>query len=216
MKKIIFAFLFAVVFVSCDPHYGKDYFSPTYVSTPLKEYMLCISNDIVTESLKELESALKMDKEGTMAKYFYQTNESTLAADGSVWTVKREGTLKDATIAKVAGEQAWTIVFDGEYAFRGNKSDTQFTLKAAAVDPSAVDHRDWNVEIVGNRTEDDGYTCTFNHIDAPINYRAVHDAESSWNAFGFLEMKVDKNGTQVDALIMELRGGVNSASIARY
>ncbi|MBQ7163659.1 MAG: hypothetical protein IJR64_08750 [Bacteroidales bacterium] len=216
MKRIIFVITLVVAsMTSCQRYDGTEHFSPTYVSTPLKEYMLCISNDIVTATLEELESALKMDKESTMAKYFYQSNGTSLSADGSMWKVLRDGALSGATITKVSGKQAWTIEFDGKFSFNGNRFDTHFNLTATAVDPSADGHRDWDVEINGNRTEEDDYTCSFNNAETPINYRAIDDAESSWNAFGFLIMEVNKNGNKVDALIMQLRGNIGSVSIAR-
>lgn len=214
MKRFTSAIILALTFVACSKYDGTDYFSPSYVSTPLKEYMLCISSDLVTASLVELESALNLDKEGTMAKYFYRTDGLSLSSEGSLWTVTREGPVQGATIAKVAGKTAWTIVFDGEFKFNGNKFATRFELEATAADPSAEGHRDWLVGIDGSRAEEAGYSCTFNHVETPVTYRAVADEESSWKAYGFLEMEVNKDDNRVDALIMELRGSVNSVSVA--
>ncbi len=215
MKRLLYILLFATIYVSCSTYDGSDYYSPapTYVSTPLKEYLLYISNDIVTDCLLELESALKMDQEGSMAKYFYLSDGTSLSTDGSVWTVNRDGALKGATITKVAGVAAWEFDYNGDFDFNGCKFPTLFKLRATATDPTADGHRDWNVELNGTRTEEDGYVCLFNHEEANIKYTAVESEGSSWNAYGYLKMEVLKNGVKVDALIMELRGGISSISI---
>lgn len=215
MKRLLYLLIVTTTLVSCSKYDGTDHYSPSpsYVSTYLKDYLLYISNDIVTDCLLELESALKMDKEGSMAKYFYLSDGTSLSTDGSVWTVNRDGALKGATITKIAGVAAWEFDYDGDFAFGECKFPTKFKLRAAAVDPTADGHRDWNVELNGTRTEEDGYVCLFNHEEANIKYTAAEPEGSSWNAYGYLKMEVQKGGVRVDALIMELRGGISSISI---
>lgn len=215
MKRLLYLLIVTTTLVSCSQYDGTDHYSPSpsYVSTYLKDYLLYISNDIVTDCLLELESALKMDKEGSMAKYFYLSDGTSLSTDGSVWTVNRDGALKGATITKIAGVAAWEFDYDGVFAFGECKFPTKFKLRAAAVDPTADGHRDWNVELNGTRTEQDGYVCLFNHEEANIKYTAAEPEGSRWNAYGYLKMEVQKRGVRVDALIMELRGGISSISI---
>ena len=215
MKRILFFLISAISLFSCSRYDGTDYFSPSLsnVSGPLQQYTLCIPNDIVTGSLVELESALRIDKEGTMGKYIYQSEGASLSNDGSVWTVLREGALRGATISKVTGETAWVISFDGKFDFNGCNYPTRFELKATAADAATAEHRNWKVELNGTRTEDDGYVCKFTNIEAPVEYTAVESNGLSWNAFGYMRMDVLKNGAKVDALIMEIRGGITSISI---
>ena len=218
MKKITLLPILALLLVSCSKYDGTDYYSapPQTISSPLKNYVLYISNDIVTASLEELESALKMDKENsTLSQYFYLSNGTPLSNDGSVWTVQRDSNLKGAKISKILGENAWEINFEGMFSFDGSKFETQFIIKATSPAIYTTDHHDWNVEITGKRTEEDNYHCTFYNVDSPISYKAVESDNTGWNAFGFLVMEVYKGTDTIDKLIMELRGGISSSSITR-
>lgn len=211
MKKILTILAAIAVLASCE----KETFGPSSTdrtASPLENYMLAIADDIVATSLSELESALQVDVNGVVGKYFYTNNGISLSQDGSSWKINREGDMSGAVLEKVAGENAWTVSYDGELSVNNVPFPTTFTIKATKKDPAEEGHISWYVSFDGTRTEDDGYKCTFSNVETPVEYRVV-DMTESWGAYGYLMMTVFKGSEQKDKVIMELRGLRSSASI---
>lgn len=220
MKNIfrIFSTIICVALISaCDKEDPQDAFGNTTTpSNPVQAYMTNIVDELTTDNLKELELALKASLEGGLGKYFYETNNKDLTEDGSIWTVKREGNMTGLVIKKVSGIHAWELSYSGKYSFSGNDFETSSTITAEQVDPTATSHQSWNVTIDGTRTEEEGYSCSFSSVDAPILFKTIPDTDSQvWNAFGYLLMTVFKDGSQIDKVVMELAGGKSDSSIVR-
>ena len=219
MKTIIKTLTVISIFVasvsSCAVDDPNDAFG-TEISTasPLVGYMTNFAEEIASESLKILESALRTSSDGGIKMLFYDTNDLALTDDGSVWKVKREGDLKGLTISKVTGENAWTMTYDGGVEFTGGTYPTQFTIKAIQKDPTAEGHQNWDILIEGTRTEEKGYSCDFSTMNTVIEYKAIGE-ETLWNAFGYIIMTVYKDNVQIDQIVMELAGGRSDSSVVR-
>ncbi len=213
MKKIVILLAAVAVAASCSKFTDTFGPEPDYSKNALERYMLAIADDGVATALSELESALKMEVDGTVGKYFYTNNGIPLRDDGSSWTINREGTLYGAVMKKVSGEDAWTISYDGILTVASSSFPTVFTIKATKKDPAEEEHMSWDVTFDGSRTEDNGYRCTFSNVDKPIEYRTI-ESSKSWGAYGYLLMTVFKNSKQIDKIIMELNGTRSSASLA--
>lgn len=211
MKKILIILASLAVLASC----AKEVFGPSSSeeeASPLENYMLAIADDVVATALSELESALQVDVNSVVGKYFYTNNGIALSQDGSSWVLNKEGLMSGAVLEKVTGENAWTINYEGGMAVNDISFPTIITIKATKKDPSAEGHMDWNVTFEGMRTEEDGYKCTFSNAELPIEYRVVNTT-AFWGAYGYLIMTVFKGSVQKDKVIMELRGLRSSASI---
>ncbi|MBO4466268.1 MAG: hypothetical protein J5748_06315 [Bacteroidales bacterium] len=219
MKTIIRTFTAICILVasvsSCAKDDPADAFG-TEISTasPLVGYMNNFAEEIVSESLKILESALRTSSDGGIKMLFYETNNLALTVDGSVWKVKREGDLKGLTISKVAGENAWTLTYSGGVEFTGGTYPTDFTVKAIQKDPAAEGHQNWDILIDGTRTEENGYSCEFTSMNYLIECKALTQ-DNLWNAFGYIVMTVYKDGNQIDQIVMELAGGRSDSSVVR-
>lgn len=216
MKKILYCIALVAV-VSCNKYSSSsEYFGSVGVGYdsrgPLNRYMIGIVDDIVGSSLTALETALNTEDGSVVMKYFYQTNDIHLSQDGSVWTVKRETIMQGAVLSKVPGEQAWNIVYSGDFPFNGVLYPTSFSIKATSADASAEGHRSWKVSFTGNRTEDNGYYCEFRNEESAINY-TVLEYSSYWAAQGYVLMDVYKNGIVIDRVLMEVNGGSGDTSI---
>lgn len=214
-KALAVLSIFAVSVSSCSKGDPQDAFgSEITTESPLVGYMNNFAEDIISVSLKNLESALRASSDGGIKMLFYDTNNIALTADGSVWKVKREGDLQGMSISKVAGENAWTLTYSGGVEFTGGTYPTEFTVKAIQKDPTSEGHQNWDVLIDGTRTEDKGYSCEFTSMNTVIEYKALTE-ENLWNAFGYIVMTVYKNGNQLDQIVMELAGGRSDSSVVR-
>lgn len=214
-KTLLVLSILVASFSSCAQNDPDDAFG-TEISTasPLVEYMTNFAEEIASESLKILESALRTSSDGGIKMLFYETNDLALTADGSVWKVKREGDLQGLTITKVAGENAWKLSYEGGVEFSGGTYPTEFTIKATQKDPTAEGHQNWDILLDGKRKEEKGYRCEFSTMNTLVEYKAIGE-ESLWNAFGYIIMTVYKNDVQIDQVVMELAGGRSDSSVVR-
>ena len=182
-------------------------------SDRVKDYMTFIADQLVTQNLQELETALSTDQGGGLGRYFYKNNGKALTEDGAVWTVTREGALYGLVISKVDGQNSWNLSFDGDFTFDYvDTYRTRYTLLATAADASVAAHRSWDITLDGERHEKDDYWCSF-ASDGAIQYRSLAE-DKLWNAYGYLLMTVYDGKKQIDKVVMQLKGGKSDSVIA--
>ena len=214
IQHLLFSLIAASLLLACT----KDDTSEAYGGhkqsfDQLKLYMNYIADDLVTQNLQELETALNSGMNDGMARYFYKTNGKALTEDGAVWTVNRQGTLYGLVISKVNGQDSWSLSYDGDFTFDYNDSyRTTYTLQATAADASIAAHRSWNVLLNGKRHETDGFWCGF-YSDGPLLYQALLE-DKYWNAYGYLLMTVFEGEKQIDKVVMQLKGGKSDSVVA--
>lgn len=182
-------------------------------SDRVKDYMTFIADQLITQNLQELETALSASQDGGLGRYFYKTNGKVLTEDGAVWTVTREGSLYGLVISKVDGQKSWNLSFDGDFTFDYVDSyRTTYTLQATAADASVAAHRSWDVSLNGERHEKEDFWCSFSS-DGTISYPALSE-DKLWNAYGYLLMTVFEGEKQIDKVVMQLKGGKSDSVVA--
>lgn len=207
--------LVAVLFCSaCSKDDADDAFGGyTEPSDQVLDYMTNLANKLVTLNLQELETALSASQADGMGRYFYRTNGKALTEEGAVWTLTREGDLYGLVISRYAGQDnCWTMAFDGDFKLDRYSYPTAYTMTVTAADASVAAHRSWDVVLVGERHEKEGYWCAF-ASDGPIQYRSLSE-DKLWNAYGYLLMTVYEDDTKIDRVVMQLKGGKSDSVIA--
>lgn len=177
---------------------------------PVREYMLALADDLVAASLEELEAALQADPQDPLSQTLYVMQGDLLS--GGRWTIRRECPLKGLVIQNVIkadGLMGWILEFDGDLSLIGSPYPTRFTLQAEH-SPTQSSHSDWRItSFSGQRTERDGYMCTFD-ISSGLVFEALQD-DKLWNAFGTIRMMVYKNDILVDTAYLSLKGSRSAA-----
>ena len=114
-------------------------------------------------------------------------------------------------IEKVS-DNKWNLNFSGLFAFDNSSYQTEFTMTATSLNENK--HANWEVTISGNRSEREGYRCTFESLGA-ITYQTL-GGETGWSQlFGRLSMLVfDKDGKK-DGCLLQLAGAPSQAQFVR-
>ena len=190
MKRILFLFAAAALALSActkgpDMVGGHD----NYNSTPGGRYMMFIADDLMAGALETLEIAREMGKEDV------------------TWASRFSG----MKIEKVS-DNKWNLNFSGLFAFNNSSYQTEFTMTATSLNENK--HANWEVTISGNRSEREGYRCTFESLGA-ITYQTL-GGETGWSQlFGRLSMLVfDKDGKK-DGCLLQLAGAPSQAQFVR-
>ena len=191
MKKILYLFAAAVLALSsCSKGAdivggGYDY----YYYAPGGEYMMHIADDLMAGALEDLEIACEMGKtEVTWASRF--TGMKIVQAE----------------------EKVWHLSFEGPFAFDDKSYQTSFTMTATKL--NEANHADWEVTITGNRTEREGYRCTFESLGA-ITYRVL-GTSTGWDyLMGRLSMIVYNKDVKKDGCLMHFEGAPSQAQFVR-
>jgi len=157
-----------------------------------KNYMMCIVDDLMACALEDLEIAIKNGKTSVN------------------WASNFTG----MQISKLADDK-WQLSFSGPLRFDGIAYETTFTMKAERkVNQQANGHANWTTEITGSRTEQKGYSCTFESVD-PISFYA-DGIVNGWNSLhGTLSMIVYDNGKIKDKCLLTLDGRPSEATFVR-
>ena len=179
---------------------------------PVHAYMLTLADDIVAESLEELEAALQMNPQDQVAQALYVIQGDLSHVTGT-WTIRRECPLKGLVIRcniHTEGLTGWILEYDGALDLSGYTYPTRFTVEAERTSTQET-HTDWRItKFSGHRIEQEGYKCTFD-ISSGLLYEALPES-NLWNAYGTIHMDVYKNDTLVDTAYLSLKGAP-SASI---
>ena len=190
MKKIIYLFAAAVLALSsCTRGYDIVGGHESYVYTPGGKYMMHIADDLMAGALEDLEIALELGK-----------TEVTWASRLSGMKIVQ------------AEENVWHLSFEGPFTFDDKSYETVFAMSATRVNEE--DHADWDVTITGNRTEREGYRCTFESLGA-ITYKALY-TETGWDMlYGRLSMIVYDKGGKKDGCMLTFDGAPSKALCVR-
>jgi len=190
MKKTLYI-LAAVVLVLSSCSKGSDIVGGhgSYYYSPGGEYMMQIADDLMAGALEDLEIACEMGKtEITWASRF--TGMKIVQAE----------------------ENVWHLSFEGPFDFDGKSYQTTFAMTATKLNEE--DHADWDVTITGNRTEREGYRCSFESLGA-ITYRVLY-TNSGWDyLLGRLSMIVYNKDGKKDGCLMYFDGAPSQAQFVR-
>ena len=228
MKKIIFFLIAAAALSSCerifDSHRERGDWSGTYNygDNAGREYMVGVVNNLMVESLKQMELALVIDADdnGTGTRF---SADGDLWTAGSVWTLSgRETYLGGMKITKTAADSTWTLAREGKFPlsggyYGGDFFDTSFEMEVRMKTDSLATktHHPWEVLLKKCvRTEDEGYKSSIYTKTDPVKFTGGN--LGYWNECrGILYMEVFKDGKLIDKARLELEGSQESGSYFR-
>lgn len=198
MKKILYIALAVLALSACskgsnasgDVLGGSNVYSQSYVG----RYTMAIADELVAGALEELEAALEMG-----------TRKITWASSfaGMEITPGEEG--------------QWLLTYTGPFKLLQNSYETSFKLVAVRdAEPAAgAAHACWRITLNGNRTEREGYTCTFSTV-GEVSYLASAGVKVGWNEiYGKYSLLVYRNELKVDGCTLSFNGVPSQAVFRR-
>lgn len=221
MKKIAFIILGVLLLASCKKEFlSSDEWSGTYDYAEMAgcEYMLCVADNLIVDNLKQMETALFIEGQGS-------TSSTRFVFNGSIWTVGNEWKVSDKSsllpgmsIKRTAADSTWTLTRKGKYSFSGCEYDTDYEMDIRMhPDTSARaagDHFWWDVTLKKcNRTEDKGYRSEITTPSGSV-LEYTYGTMGRWAyCYGVLGMRVYKDDELIDVARLQLNGGrYNDAS----
>lgn len=215
MKKIAIILLGILLITSCK----KDFFSTDewggtydYAEMAGCDYMLCVADNLIVDNLKQMETALFIESQGS-------TSSTRFVFNGSIWTVGNEWKVSDKSsllpgmsIKRVAADSTWTLSRKGKYSFSGYDFDTDYEMDIRMHPDTSGratgDHFWWDVTLKKcNRTEDKGYRS---EITTPAGsvLEYSYGTMGRWAyCYGVLGMKVYKDDELIDVARLQINGG---------
>ena len=211
MKRLVFLGGLVLLLATACHKADEDAFGGNFSAegNPVREYMLSLADELVASALEELEEALGYDEQSAASQAFYDM-KGDLKQPGGIWVLRRESLMK-GLVLRMLEEEVWVLDFDGDLLLSIDTYPTSFTIRAERIDAQNP-HTDWKVTLQGQRTERNGYSCTFSS-DGPISYEVLF-TDRLWQAFGSLQMDVFKDNTLVDKAFLSLRGPRSAAAFA--
>ena len=220
MKKIAYIVAAVIGLAGCTKSYspngyeivgGKEYYS----GYPAMEYIMAIADDMITDVLGELETAFSVEEMGANASVRFDKSAGSILTEGITWKViGRDRALKGMTVKNI-GSDTWEMSFEGPYELNGYVYPVYFILKAKRGSQIEGNHYNWGITINGNRTEREGYSCTYSSKSTVI-YQCTKDNKVGWNEVeGTYILTVYLNDTPVDMWAIEYNGIPSEAKFTR-
>ena len=181
-----------------------------------RNYMMYIADNLTTDALDELEQALQIEERGTGKSSRFEIKGSLYQA-GSSWRVATETSPLPDLVIEGKGNSTFFLTWEGNYYFgSADVYPTSFTIEAQMLRNGEGAPGNWKLNVKGNRTERNGYRCTF---DTPlgIEYSNTLGMQSKgWNQiFGDLYMTVFKDRNTVDLCCLSFNGAPSQAKYTR-
>lgn len=218
MKKL---FIIAAAFLclaSCTKQYG---YSETVIvggseyraTYPAREYLMSIADNMVTDVLGELETALKVD--GNSSSLRFDMSAGSILQENVTWTVvSKERELKGMTLKNIGGD-TWEMRFQGPYTLSGELYPVSFIMKAKRGTAATDNHYNWAVNLNGNRTEREGFSCSYSTSN-PFLYICKDGNTIGWNSLeGSYFLTVFRGSDAIDQWQMEFNGSIRDADFSR-
>ena len=222
MRKIVFAILAvaALSLAGCTKRYSPNGYeivggTEYYAILPAQEYLMAIADDMVTDVLGELETALKVEDLGNSASLRFDMAEGSILEEGKTWKVTGSTrALKGMTIKNI-GSDTWEMAFDGDYSLNDYVYPLSFIAKAKRGSQITNNHYNWGVTINGNRTERGGYSCTYSS-KSTVLYQCTQDNKVGWNDVeGTYLLTVLLDNEPIDLWALEFDGIPSEAIFSR-
>ena len=187
---------------------GSSSYSQNY---PARQYLMAIADNLVTDALEEIESAFWIEGLGAGSSVHFDVKEGSILTENVTWTVTgRDRDLKGMTLKNI-GSDTWELTYTGPYALRGESYPVSFILKAKRGTLVKNNHYNWAVTLNGNRTEREGYACSFK-TSATVLYTCDNENISGWDKLeGSYLLTVLKDNQSIDLWIMDFSGSPSKA-----
>lgn len=218
MKKITMIAAAILCLAGCSKEYrpngivgGNEY----YAYSPTKDYMMAIVDNMVTDALEELETAFKVEGLGYSSSVRFDKSAGSILDQGITWKViGQERALLGMTIRNI-GSDTWEMAYDGPYSLRGDFYPVNFIMKAKRGSLITGNHYNWGVTLSGNRTEREGYSCTY-ATNNTVLYMCTQDNTVGWNYLeGSYSLTVMLNGQPIDLWAMIFKGKLSDTEFTR-
>lgn len=216
MKKIALIILGALLLGSCSRDFlGSDYdWSGTYSGSEYAgyDYMMCVADNLIVDNLKQMETALAVEKRNTGISTRFEMDGS-LWTVGSEWTVSQKSSLlAGLKIKRAAADSTWTLTRNDKYSFNGNEFVTDYEMDVRmhpdTTSRASDGHFWWDVTLKKcSRNEDLGYRS---EITTPSGSKLeyTYGSMNSWAyCFGILDMVVYKDDQPIDVARLQITGG---------
>lgn len=185
--------------------------SSYYQDYPARQYLMSIADNLVTDALGEIESALWIDGLGAGSSVHFDVKEGSILTEGVTWTVTGRDRDLNGMKLKNIGADTWELTYTGPYALRGESYPVSFILKAKRGTLIKNNHYNWAVTLSGNRSERDGYSCSFKS-NSTVTYTCANDNVTGWNNLdGSYLLTVLKDNKAIDLWIMDFSGAPSKA-----
>ena len=220
MKKIVIIAAALACLAGCQQHYspngyeivgGNEYYS----YNPTREYMMAIVDNMVTDALEELETAFKVEGLGNATSIRFDKSAGSILEQGVTWKITgQERSLLGMTIKNI-GSDTWEMAYDGSYSLLGDIYPVNFIMKAKRGSLISGNHYNWGVTLSGNRTEREGYSCTY-ATNNTVLYMCTQNNTVGWNHLeGSYSLTVILNGQPIDLWAMVFKGKLSDTEFTR-
>lgn len=221
MKKIaIIAAALVVCLAGCTKSYSPNGYEIVgggnyYANQPTKEYMMAIVDDMVTDVLDELETAFKVEELGNSTSIRFDISQGSILNQDVIWKVTaQERALKGMTIKNI-GSDTWEMAFEGPYTLLGDTYPVNFIMKAKRGSLITGNHYNWGITLSGNRTEREGYSCTY-ATNNTVLYMCTQNNTVGWNHLeGSYTLTVILNRQPIDLWAMIFKGNLSNTEFTR-
>lgn len=220
MKKIVIIAAALACLAGCSKHYSPNGYeivggNEYYAYSPTKEYMMAIVDNMVTDALEELETAFKVEGLGNSTSIRFDISAGSILDQNVVWKVTgQERALLGMTIKNI-GSDTWEMAYDGPYSLLGETYPVNFIMKAKRGSLITGNHYNWGVTLSGNRTEREGYSCTY-ATNNTVLYMCTQDNTVGWNHLeGSYSLTVILNGQPIDLWAMIFKGKLSDTEFTR-
>ena len=221
MKKISLITAAILCLAGCTKEYrpngnsivgGNEYYA---YSRPAREYMMAIADNLVTDVLEELETAFKVEELGNPTSLRFDKSSGSILEQGIIWKViAQERALRGMTIKNI-GSDTWEMAFEGPYSLLGDIYPVNFIMKAKRGSLISGNHYNWGVTLSGNRTEREGYSCTYATSNTVL-YTCTQDNTVGWNNLeGTYTLTVILNQQSIDLWAMVFKGSLSATEFTR-
>lgn len=220
MKKLAIIAAAILCLAGCSKEYrpngyeivgGNQYYS----YQPTREYMMAIVDNMVTDVLEEVETAFKVEEMGNSTSIRFDISAGSILNQGTVWkVVGQERALKGMTIKNI-GSDTWEMAFEGPYSLLGDVYPVNFIMKAKRGSLISGCHYNWGVTLSGNRTEREGYSCTYATSNTVL-YMCTQNNTVGWNYLeGTYTLTVILNEQPIDLWAMVFKGDLSDTEFTR-
>lgn len=191
-----------------EDYVGGSSYTQNY---PARQYLMAIADNMVTDALEEIETAFWIESLGAGSSVHFDVKEGSILTEGVTWTVTgRDRDLNGMTLKNI-GTDTWELTYSGPYALQGESYPVSFILKAKRGTLVKNNHYNWAVTLNGNRTEREGYACSFK-TSATVLYTCGNENISGWDKLeGSYLLTVLKDNQSIDLWIMDFNGSPSKA-----
>ena len=176
---------------------------------------MAIVDNMVTDALEELETAFKVEGLGNATSIRFDKSAGSILEQGVTWKITgQERSLLGMTIKNI-GSDTWEMAYDGPYSLLGDIYPVNFIMKAKRGSLISGNHYNWGVTLSGNRTEREGYSCTY-ATNNTVLYMCTQDNTVGWNHLeGSYSLTVILNGQPIDLWAMVFKGKLSDTEFTR-